>query len=118
MAIAFSPLAIVCSTLSLEEFSEKFSEIKELGWIKTHRAGPTGIGKTLEDLLEIPENNIDGPDFGDYELKSARINSPSMLTLFTKTPEPKGAIKRLHKEFSYVSDAYDNNKPVYMLLIC
>lgn len=99
---------------TLKEFSEKFSEIKRLGWIKTHRTGPTGIGKTLEDLLEIPENNIDGPDFGDYELKSARINSPrhGMLTLFTKTPEPKGAIKRLYEEFSYVSDAYDNNKPV------
>ena len=57
-----------------------------MGWIKTHRSGPTGIGKTLEDLLGIVENNIDGPDFGDYELKSCRLNSNSMLTIFTKTP--------------------------------
>ena len=73
---------------NLKEFVEKFEKITELGWVKTHRAGPTGIGKTLEDLLEIPENNIDGPDFGDYELKAMRSSANSMLTLFTKTPKP------------------------------
>ena len=34
--------------------------IKKMGYIKTHRAGNTGIGKTLEDLLGIKENNIPG----------------------------------------------------------
>jgi len=32
-----------------------------MGFIKTHRTGYTGIGKTLEDLLGIIENNISGP---------------------------------------------------------
>ena len=40
---------------NIDEFIEKFKKIVEMGWIKTHRVGPTGIGKTLEDLLEIPE---------------------------------------------------------------
>ena len=62
---------------NLNEFITEFKKIKEQGWIKTHRSGPTGIGKTLEDLLGIPENNLDEPDFGDYELKSCRINSQS-----------------------------------------
>ena len=57
--------------------------LKEKGFVKTHRAGDTGIGKTLEDLLGIEENNIPGPDGEDTELKAARKNSPSMLTLFT-----------------------------------
>ena len=83
-----------------------------MGWIKTHRAGPTGIGKTLEDLLGIPENNIDGPDFGDYELKSCRLNSNSMLTIFTKTPQPRGAANTLRMTFGYSSDAYDNDEKV------
>lgn len=48
---------------TLEEFIEKFTQICNMGWIKTHRSGPTGIGKTLEDLLGIIENNIDGPGF-------------------------------------------------------
>ena len=30
---------------------------------KTHRKSDTGIGKTLEDLLGIKENNIASPNF-------------------------------------------------------
>lgn len=71
---------------TLNDFIEEFEKVKAMGWIKTHRAGPTGIGKTLEDLLGIPENNLDEPDFGDYELKSCRIDSGSMLTMFTRSP--------------------------------
>jgi hypothetical protein len=97
---------------TLEEFIQSFEQIRKLGWIKTHRSGPTGIGKTLEDLLGIPENNYDEPDFGNYELKSCRINSNSMLTLFTKTPMPKGAASHLREEFGYSSDAYDNDEKV------
>lgn len=71
---------------TLEDFIREYRKIKEMGWIRTHRAGPTGVGKTLEDLLGIEENNHDAPDFGEYELKSCRVNSQSMLTMFTKTP--------------------------------
>lgn len=97
---------------TLEDFIYEFENICDMGWIKTHRAGPTGIGKTLEDLLGIPENNIDGPDFGDYELKSCRLNSNSMLTIFTKTPQPRGAANTLRMTFGYSSDAYDNDEKV------
>ena len=97
---------------TLAEFIEKYIQICNMGWIKTHRQGPTGIGKTLEDLLGIIENNIDGPDFGDYELKSCRLDSNSMLTIFTKTPQPKGAANTLRMTFGYSSDAYDNDEKV------
>lgn len=97
---------------TLSEFIEKYTQICNMGWIKTHRSGPTGIGKTLEDLLGIVENNIDGPDFGDYELKSCRLNSNSMLTIFTKTPQPQGAANTLRMTFGYSSDAYDNDEKV------
>ena len=76
---------------TLNDFIREYKKIVDMGWIRTHRAGPTGIGKTLEDLLGIVENNIDGPDFGEYELKSCRINSNSMLTMFTLSPLPRGA---------------------------
>ena len=97
---------------TLSDFVQEFRNICDMGWITTHRAGPTGIGKTLEDLLGIQENNIDGPDFGDYELKSCRLNSNSMLTIFTKTPQPQGAVNTLRMTFGYSSDAYDNNEKV------
>lgn len=60
----------------------------------------------------IIENNIDGPDFGDYELKSCRLDSNSMLTIFTKTPQPQGAANTLRMTFGYSSDAYDNDEKV------
>lgn len=72
-------------------------------------ASTTGIGKTLEDLLDIQENNYQEPDFGEYELKASRSNSNSMLTLFTKSPLPKGANTRLRLMYGYASSAHDNN---------
>lgn len=86
---------------TLNDFIREYQKICQMGWIKTHRSGPTGIGKTLEDLLGIVENNIDGPDFGDYELKSCRLNSNSMLTIFTKTPQPQGAANTPRMTFGY-----------------
>ncbi len=97
---------------TLEKFVEMFSEIKNLGWVKTHRAGQTGIGKTLEDLLGIAENNIQGPDFGEYELKSARKHSNSMLTLITKSPDTKSANTKLRLLYGYSSGVYQNNEKV------
>lgn len=97
---------------TLDDFIGEYTKIKSMGWIKTHRSGPTGIGKTLEDLLDIKENNIDAPDFGEYELKSCRINSNSMLTMFTRSPFPKGSNTNLRLKYGYSSNAYDNNEKV------
>lgn len=100
---------------TLNDFIVEFEKVKAMGWIKTHRAGPTGIGKTLEDLLGIPENNLDEPDFGDYELKSCRIDSNSMLTMFTRAPEPRRANTYLRMKYGYSSIAYDNDEKVLPL---
>ena len=98
---------------TLEEFIEKMNEIAKQGWIKTHRSGTTGIGKTLEDLLGIEENNNSEPDFGNYELKAARITSEgSMLTLFTKAPQPPKVNKTLLENYGYSSSKYSNDKKV------
>lgn len=83
------------------DFVNRINEIKKMGYVESHRRGDTGIGKTLEDLLGISENNIAGPDFEVYELKSGRKDSSSMLTLFTKAPLPKGANKNLLESFGY-----------------
>jgi hypothetical protein len=88
--------------MNYAEFVYRMNEIKKMGYVLTHRQGPTGIGKTLEDLLGITENNIAGPDFSNYELKSGRKDSVSMLTLFTKAPQPKGANRELLRVFGYL----------------
>ncbi len=69
--------------MKLAEFIRKFDEIKAMGWVKSMRRGNTGIGYTLEELLGVSENNISAPDLGEIELKAHRINSTSMITLFT-----------------------------------
>jgi len=82
---------------------QRLRAIKKMGYVKTHRAGNTGIGKTLEDLLGIKENNIPGPNAAMIELKSARKNATSMLTLFTKSPLPPGVNSILLERFVYES---------------
>ena len=97
---------------TIEDFKKAFLVIKQMGWIKTHRRGTTGVGKTLEDLLGIEENNLATADFGVYELKAQRHDSSSMLTLFTKSPEPRGINAVLRDTFGYVSNAYKNDRKV------
>ena len=91
----------------------KLKAIKEMGYIKTHRSGNTGIGKTLEDLLGITENNIPGPNAAMIELKSARKNAKSMLTLFTKSPLPPKANSVLLERFGYESARGNKRKKLH-----
>jgi len=69
--------------LTTADFSEKFREIREKGFIPSLRNGPTGIGYTLETILGINENNDALPDIEGAELKAHRANSSNLITLFT-----------------------------------
>jgi len=95
------------------ELLEKLKTVEKQGYIRTHRVGPTGIGKTLEDLLGIPENNIPGPNGAMIELKATRKNTKSMITLFTKSPLPEGANAALLKKYGYVSRRGNNRKELH-----
>ena len=100
---------------------KKLQEIKEMGFVKTHRKGDTGIGKTLEDLLGIKENNIPLPDIGEIaELKSYRKNAKSMMTLFTLEPLPKGGDRDrlLLNNFGYSKRDNDRSKELHSTLSC
>lgn len=99
--------------ITYSELIKKLKAIKEMGYIKTHRAGNTGIGKTLEDLLGITENNVPGPNAAMIELKSARKNVSSMLTLFTKSPLPPKANSALLKRFGYESARGNKRKKLH-----
>jgi len=69
------------------------AELKKIaakGWIKNRRHGNQGgIGNTLEDLLGIAENNLPIPNAAEWELKSQRINTTSLTTLFHIEPSPR-----------------------------
>lgn len=69
--------------MTLEEFREKFYQLKKQKYVKSLRQGPTGIGFTLETYLGIKENNIALPDIRGVEIKAHRAKSNNLITLFT-----------------------------------
>lgn len=96
--------------LEYSEIIAKLKDIEKMEFVKTHRKGPTGIGKTLEDLLGIKENNIPGPNAHLLELKSERKNAMSMVTLFTKSPLPRAVNSMLLKEYGYIPEGAKSKK--------
>ena len=89
----------------MKGFNELVDRLNEISnqWIPSNRTHDTGIGKTLEDLLGIKENNFPGPNGEKVELKSVRKGSSSMITLFTKSPKPSESIKELLEDYGYQS---------------
>ena len=107
--------------MTLAELKKKLKIIKASGFVKTHRIGDTGVGKTLEDLLNIKENNIPLPDIGGVaELKAYRKNATSMLTLFTMEPRPSGGDRDriLLDNFGYSKRNNKRPKELHVTLSC
>jgi hypothetical protein len=73
-----------------EELITELQKIARKGWIKNAREGNSGgIGNTLEDLLGIEENNLPIPNAAEWELKTQRLNTSSLITLFHMEPSPR-----------------------------
>jgi len=107
--------------MNLATLKKELQRIKKLGFIPTHRVGDTGIGKTLENLLDIKENNIPLHDIkGVAELKAYRKNAKSMLTLFTLEPLPKGGNRdrMLLDNFGYSKRDNGRLKELHSTLLC
>ena len=88
--------------LPVINFRKKLKEICKRSFVKSMRSGDTGIGKTLEELFGITENNVSNDfrcDGKIIEFKSQRINASSRITLITKSPhwEPLSAEKIIRK---------------------
>ncbi len=77
-------------TFSKEDLIERIEKIREQGWIPNARPGNAGgVGNTLEDLLGIEENNLPIPNAREWELKTQRIGTSSLTTLFHMEPSPR-----------------------------
>lgn len=73
-----------------EELIDALREIRARGFIPCARVGNHGgIGNTLEDLLGIEENNLPIPNAAEWELKTQRIKTTSLTTLFHMEPSPR-----------------------------
>lgn len=96
---------------ALSEFLKRFDPVAERGFVKTLRSGSTGVGYTLESLLQIKENNSPKGDLLGMEIKAyrdseLRFNDHEKMNLFLKEPEwldGKKSAERI-KAYGYVDD--------------
>ena len=78
-------------------YLKKFIEIKKIGWIESYRQGDTGIGFTLEKLVNQTKEQKK-----HLRIKSIRKGSSRRLTLFAKTPIwGEGGRKKLLEDHGY-----------------
>ena len=77
-------------TFTKDELINKLIKLTKMGWVANGRFGNHGgIGNTLEDYLEIEENNLPIPNAAEWELKTQRLNTSSLTTLFHTEPSPR-----------------------------
>lgn len=76
-----------------EELISSFKEFESRGWIEntTRKTNDGAHGNLLEDLLNIPENNLPIPNAAEWELKCHKVGSSSRVTLFHTEPSPRAA---------------------------
>lgn len=76
--------------ISKDDLVKKLKVIRKRGWVHTGRKKNDGaVGNTLEDLLGIPENNLSIANTVNWELKTQRKKTNSLLTLFHVDPKPR-----------------------------
>lgn len=76
--------------LTKQQVISLLQELAKSGWIKSLRPlNAGGIGNTLDSLLGLPENNLPIQDTAQWEMKTHRIGSSALLTLFHMEPEPR-----------------------------
>lgn len=64
-------------------------------WIENQKPNNTGgIGNTIDSLLGLPENNLPISDSAQWEMKTHRIESSSLVTLFHMEPRPKARVPK------------------------
>lgn len=101
-------------TNNFDTLLQKFEKIRRMGWIKSLRKGPTGIGYTFETLIGKNEDALCYPDYNGIEIKTHRSGSASYIALFNYNPigESSYELKRLFTNYSYI---HPKNKNVRAL---
>lgn len=95
---------------ALRKFLKTFEQITARGFVPTERSGSTGIGYTLESLLDIRENNDPGGDFFGLELKAHRYGAATSgskrMNLFLKEPTWTDGLSHRDRipKYGYVDD--------------
>lgn len=94
---------------SVEDLLGMLREVAKMGFVRTKRAGDTGVGMTLETLLGIAANSSQLPDFKGIELKAKRLGrSVNRSSLLSQVPNwkisPVGSAMGLLERRGYERD--------------
>ena len=87
-----NPFQELISSINFEESEisiellNKLKIISKKGFVKSEVNSDTGIGRTIESLLDIEMNSSKAPDYKGIELKSFRDKRNNRKGLFGKTP--------------------------------
>lgn len=89
-----------------EELLKKLVEVSRLGFVETTVRGDTGVGMTLERLLDIAPNSSKAPDYQGIEIKAARRSKTmNRVNLFSQVPNwglsALSTAQRLLDEYGY-----------------
>lgn len=112
------PKSPICTVLSgpkaapdaLQDLLQRMAGIARQGFVASLRAGPTGVGFTLETLLGIKANASRSPDFRGIEVKAHRLGKSgktarTRTTLLSQIPDWKNSrletARELLNEFGY-----------------
>ncbi|MGB6499836.1 MAG: MvaI/BcnI family restriction endonuclease [Thermoplasmata archaeon] len=102
------------------DIAVELRRIERMGFIRTLKSGDTGVGYTLETLLGLPPTNKRGiADFSyngrPIELKSQRLETQSMTTLFACEPATRTMNDyQLVQKFGYMDEG--GRKALYVTL--
>lgn len=77
--------------ISKEELIEKFKAIERQGWIPDNNRDTNdgAMGNLLEELLGVDENNLPIPNSSEWELKTQKDDTSSLVTLCHMEPSPR-----------------------------
>ncbi|MCY4561959.1 MAG: MvaI/BcnI family restriction endonuclease [Flavobacteriaceae bacterium] len=103
--------------MELNKVINEINRIRGLGFVRSTSVEENdgAIGRTLEDLLGVAENNKQDPDFMGFEIKTQKQITKSPISLFTRAPNsPKKAMRLLRDTFGdYKDSAFPQMKKLY-----
>lgn len=92
-----------------------FLKINSMGWIESKYKGSGAVGRTFEELLGLPFNEFEIPDFNGIEIKTRRYNSKSYISLFNAALDGKMLFqtKIVVDKYGWPSKLYPATKILY-----
>lgn len=87
---------------SVQDIKDRLRHISQMGWVIADRGGDTGVGYTLENLLDKEEDNGNSPDFGHLgELKGKRKKSKCKVTSTSLSPCWHSGLRATLNKYGY-----------------